>query len=89
MNRLASLAGATLIGLGALTAPAWPQDSSQPARETPAPHAAPKLHGGAPSEGMTGPGEADSKAEAERNSGAPAPAPGGCPLFNRKLELIV
>ena len=88
MNRLASLAGAVLIGLGALAAPAWSQDRSPPARDAPAPHAAPKSDGGAPSGGMA-PGEADGKAEAERNGGAPAPAPGGCPLLNRKLELIV
>ena len=85
MRRLASVTGAVLIGLGALAAPAWSQDKP-PAIEAPAPHAAPKQSGNA----ETGaPGSIEGKANSEKESGPPAAGPGGCPLFNRKLELIV
>lgn len=90
MNWQAKLAAAALIGLGVVSAaPAWSQDSGPTLRTPPAPLAAPQSDGGAASEGMTTPGEADNKTDAERNGSTPPPAYGGCPLFNRKLELIV
>jgi len=88
MYRLASLAGAALIGLGAFTTPARSQDSP-PAHQAPAPHAAPKSDGGSAADATTAPREAEGNTRSERDDGAPAPGPGGCPLFNRKLKLIV
>jgi hypothetical protein len=85
MRRLSKMAGASLIGLGVLAAPALSQDKP-PALEGPAPRTAPK-QGGA-SEGST-PGNIDRKANPERESDPTAPDPSGCPLYNRRLELIV
>ena len=87
MSRPASLAVAALVGLGVLTAPAWSQGNA-PAREDAAPHAAaPKPDQGAARDGAAAPNDVQGKAE--KDSSVPAPEPGGCPLFNRKLELIV
>lgn len=87
MNRFASLAVAALVGLGVLTAPAWSQGNA-PTREDSAPHvAAPKPDQGAARDGAAAPNEVQGKAE--KDGSAPAPEPGGCPLFNKKLELIV
>ena len=89
MTRLANVASAAVIGLAALTAPAWSQGSSPPAGESSAPHATPKSDGGVAGDGLAAPAEAESKARAGKDGGAPVPGPAGCPLLNRKLELIV
>jgi hypothetical protein len=85
MHRLASVTGAALIGLGALVAPVWSQDKP-PAAEAPVPHATPKQGSNAETGAS---GSIEGKAHPDKEGGPPAQGPGGCPLFNRKLELIV
>ena len=86
MHRFAIFVSAALIGLAATTPPAWSQDTA-PGREAPPAELAPKVDGGAA--GTQGAPQPEGKAQSEAENAAPAPGPAGCPLFNRKLDLIV
>jgi hypothetical protein len=86
MHKFAICAGAMLIGLAATALPALSQDPV-PGLEAPSVELAPKAGGVAA--GAQGAPQPEGKAQSEAENAAPAPGPAGCPLFNRKLDLIV
>lgn len=88
MHILGPVAGA-LLGVAIVVGPvpAWSQ-SQQGGQETPTAQPAPGGAGNSAGGSME-PAEAEGKNKSEAESAAPGQSPGGCPLINRKLDLIV
>lgn len=88
MRRHARLTCAALVSLAAMIVPAWAQDRPPGATQQPAPLATPGDGSSAPG-GTPEPRDVEIKPDLESEGFAPPPGSGGCPLLNRKLELIV